>query len=158
AVRDRLDAEHVFAPDIFFTSHFHRDHIGALGFLLDGPDGQRGTPDDRVPKQGIFDRGVPLATGGFTEARYQQDTLGLRTTVAPGQVFDIGGGVTLKVIATDGFVDGAAGRVPIDTSDENQRSVVLLLTAPRRNGGAPFTMLLPGDLSGGGDNTVDVED
>jgi beta-lactamase superfamily II metal-dependent hydrolase len=156
AVRRRLDAEGVFAPDFFFTSHIHRDHIGDLQALLIGPDGQRGTGDDRTPKQGIFDRGDPVGDGS-TETFYRQLTLGLRTTAQISQVFDLGGDVTLRVIAADGFVEGLENSLLIDREDENQRSLVLLLEAPRRNNAPPFRAIFTGDLSGGGIGTFNVE-
>lgn len=160
AVRARLDAEGIFAPDIVIASHYHLDHVGALDALLRGPDGQLGTPDDRIPPGGIFDRGDPREDGPFTEALYRQVTQGLRQSVALSQEFDLGGGVTLRVVATDGFVEGSLAPINIDRRDENQRGVALLLTVPRRNGLQPFTALLLGDLSGGGgsgEGTVDVE-
>jgi beta-lactamase superfamily II metal-dependent hydrolase len=157
SVRSALDQEGIFAPTFFFTSHFHDDHVGNLQDFLRGPDNAQGTLDDRVPTEGIFDRGDPLAGGGFTEDFYRQVTLGLRTTATLGQVFDLGGGVTLRAVAVDGFIEGVATPINIDRSDENQRTLVLLLEAPRRAGFAPFKMLFNGDLSGGGLGTVDVE-
>jgi beta-lactamase superfamily II metal-dependent hydrolase len=157
AVRDTLDQEGIFAPTFFFTSHFHDDHIGNLGDFLRGPDGASGTPDDRTPKEGIFDRGDPVASGGFTENTYRQTTLGLRATATLGQEFDLGGGVVLRAVASDGFIDGVGTPINIDRSDENQRTLVMLLEATRRSAFPPFKMLFNGDLSGGGLGTVDME-
>jgi competence protein ComEC len=157
AVRDALDQEGILAPTFFFTSHFHDDHVGNLSDFLRGPDGAPGTPDDRTPKEGIFDRGEPLANGGFTESAYRQTTLGLRTTATLGQEFDLGGGVVLRAVAADGFIDGVGTPINIDRTDENERTLVLLLEATRRNAFPPFKMLFNGDLSGGGLNTTDME-
>jgi competence protein ComEC len=157
AVRNRLDQEGIFAPTFFFASHFHRDHVGSLVDLLRGEDNAAGTLDDRIPTEGIFDRGEPLATGGGTEQFYRQVTQGLRNSTALGQVFDLGGGVTLRAVSVDGFVDGLGTPINIERDDENQRSLTLHLSAPRRQGAATFTGLFLGDLSGGGLGTVNVE-
>jgi competence protein ComEC len=157
AIRATLDQEGILAPTFFFTSHFHDDHVGNLGDFLRGPDGAPGTPDDRTPKEGIFDRGEPLANGGFTESIYRQTTQGLRTTATLGQEFDLGGGVVLRAVAVDGFIDGIGNPINIDRTDENERTLVMLLEATRRRAFPPFKMLFNGDLPGGGLGTTNME-
>src|SRR4029079_17458579 len=98
--------------------------------LLRGPDNAVGTADDRVPTVGIFDRGNP-STANSTQNTYINNTTGLRAGATLGQVFDLGGGVTLKAVAVDGSVQGLTSPIAIDKSDENQRGLVLLLQAPR---------------------------
>lgn len=139
--RGRLDA--------VVLSHTDADHLGGLVELLQGDDGAPGTDDDLTPTlrlAGVDD--------GSCTTQVCQDLRALRAW--PFDTPDVGDAVTLPdadgvdvtVVAVDG--DVGAGRVA-GVDDENERSVAVSVSF----GGA--TILVTGDLTGGGLGEADVE-
>jgi len=60
-----------------------------------------------------------------------------------GDLLDLGGGYSAKIIAGNGYVLDRAARVAHVNNSENARSVVVLVSGPEG-----FEFLLPGDVSG----------
>ncbi len=125
-----------------FLSHFHDDHQGGLDEVLLAH-----------PWALAYDRGdvrrtnTSPATNGYLAAAGAR-----RRTATPGLLLQLGGGATLRCIAANGAVLGGAFVDPVPSAqEENSRSLVLRLDY----GG--FSMWLGGDLTGGGNSTVDVE-
>jgi beta-lactamase superfamily II metal-dependent hydrolase len=138
-----LQASGVVASlDYVVASHYDEDHIGhledvlAAGLLASG-----GT---------VYDRGTAYQTPStFAYSDYSwQAGLHNRTTITPGQVISLGGGVTVTCLVVNGEVDGGP---TVDLTGaaqlENGASVGLLLEY------GDFEMWIAGDLTG---NTADT--
>ncbi|MBI1944347.1 MAG: MBL fold metallo-hydrolase [Deltaproteobacteria bacterium] len=139
--RGRLDA--------VVLSHTDADHLGGLVELLQGDDGAPGTADDLVPELRLTG-----ADDGSCTSQVCGDLRALRAwpfqTPDVGDAIELPGadGVDATVVAVDG--DVGAGRVT-GADDDNERSVVVQLAF----GGS--SVLVTGDLTGGGDGEADVE-
>jgi len=121
-------------------SHFHTDHHGGLDEVL-----QR-------PFQLVYDRGDVRRPSNQATQSYLNAAGSRRRTIIPGQVLDLGAGVTLRCVAVNGQVDGGGGLNPTGaTQEENARSVAVRLDY------GDFSMWIGGDLTGGGNGTPDVE-
>jgi beta-lactamase superfamily II metal-dependent hydrolase len=97
-------------------SHYHADHLGGLDEVINGLGAANiGT---------VYDRGsdAPLPTTvAFTDYVTAATAAG-RVKVTLGQIIDLGGGVTIQCLATDGEVYNY-GVVPNSTGSENDLSV-----------------------------------
>ncbi|MBI5020718.1 MAG: MBL fold metallo-hydrolase [Ignavibacteriales bacterium] len=97
-------------------SHYHADHLGGLDEVINGLGAANiGT---------VYDRGsdAPLPTTvAFTDYVTAATAAG-RVKVTLGQTVDLGGGVTMQCLATDGEVYNY-GVVPNSTGSENDLSV-----------------------------------
>lgn len=122
AVLPYLQGLGVTTLDYVVATHYHADHIGGSDEVINALAGtQIGTVFDRgtanpVPTTATYTSYVPAATSA----------VGGRQTLALGQVIDLGGGVTMTCLATDGAVLGS-GPVPSATSSENDLSNAWLL-------------------------------
>lgn len=135
------------------ATHYHADHIGGIPGVIRGRDGIRGTTDDIVPQQGIFDRGGTYDTGGPTWQDYAATAGPMRRSLSAGDRIDLGD-VSVAVVAVRGETsDGES--VPPDLLDENGASVGLVIEY------GTFRLFIGGDLTGGGGtppyDTADVE-
>ena len=139
--RGRLDA--------VVLSHTDADHLGGLVELLQGDDGAPGSNDDLVPALRL--------TGVDDGSCTSQVCAELRRLRAwPFETPDVGDtiaalagdGVEATVVAVDGDVGG--GKIA-GADDDNERSVVVRLAF----GGN--SVLITGDLTGGGSGAADVE-
>lgn len=98
-------------------SHYHADHLGGLDEVITG----LGTANIGA----VYDRGsdAPLPTTvAFTDYVTAANSTGRRYKVALGQTLDLGGGVTMQCLATDGEVYNY-GVVPNATGSENDLSI-----------------------------------
>lgn len=128
--------------DYVGASHYHQDHIGGL---------------DEVWNSGIrattcYDRGPsnPPNTQAYQE--YASAYAGVRRTVVPGQVVDLGGGVTMTCLVVEGRLsNGQTVNISGSSQWENSASIAWLVRF------GDFEMFLGGDLTGGGNGTTDVE-
>lgn len=140
--------------DHVFASHYDSDHIGGLAEILAGSDGIQGTADDIIVKGSCWDRGDSTTKHTTTFASYTAATKSCERTAVPGERVELGGGVSVEVIAINGASKSGI-LATLDPEDENGASMVLLI----RYG--EFTYLTTGDLPGGGGNppydTVDEE-
>lgn len=122
--------------DFIVCSHYHADHLGGLDEVIN---------TFTASKIGvIYDRGsnAPLpTTAAFNEYVAAANATGKRYKIQLGQIIDLGGGVTMKCVATDGYVINY-GRVPNATSSENNLSIGWLLNYNS------FQYFTGGDLGG----------
>ena len=132
--------------DAVILTHPHADHLGGMVPLLAGEDRVPGTPDDLVPTTRLS----YLDDGQCTSDLCGQ-ARGLRawpfTVAAAGDSFALGD-VEVAIVASDGDV-GFGRTAGVD--GENERSVATLITF------AGKTVLVLGDLTGGGEGEADVE-
>ena len=102
--------------DYVIASHFHADHIGGLDEVINGLGGSWKI------SVAAYDRGGTYNSKAFQE--YIAAVGDKRKTILPDQIIDLGDGVTLKCIASNGYTPG--GKVYY-SDDENALSVVFLL-------------------------------
>ena len=128
--------------DYVGASHYHADHVGGL---------------DEVWNSGIrctvaYDRGNSNVPSTQSYSEYASAFSGVRQTVSPGQVVDLGGGAKLTCLVVEGDLMGG-GSVNISGSAqwENSASIAWKLEY------GDFDLFLGGDLTGGGNSTTDVE-
>jgi beta-lactamase superfamily II metal-dependent hydrolase len=133
------------ALDVMVATHYDADHIGGLDEVA------RAFPPGRA-----YDSGDLTATSNGVVSNYLNAIRPVRTTIRPGLVLDLGGGAFATCIVVNGdLISG--GRVGIfgrrDQFDQlgNSSSVGLLIQF------GDFDFFVSGDLSGGGNNTTDVE-
>lgn len=128
--------------DYVGVSHYHADHLGGLDEIWDA--GIQATVS--------LDRGLNNTPGTQSYSSYANRYSGVRQTVTPGQVVNLGGGVTLTCVVTEGELMGG-GSVNISGSSqwENSASTGWLVDY------GDFQMFMGGDLTGGGNSTTDVE-
>lgn len=146
AVRAVIDREAFGRLDAVVLSHFDADHLAGLVGVLSGDDGVAGSSDDLLPE---------IALGPVDDASCSTDTCARMRLLSawpfevavPGRTFAVGE-VEVEVVAANGRV--GAEMVP-GVNDNNEHSVVVIV----RFGGR--TVLVTGDLTGGGDGTADLE-
>jgi competence protein ComEC len=145
-LRAALDRWSAGRLDAVVVSHFDADHLGGVVDLLSGPDGTVGNTDDLVPDVRLS----PVDDGGcdsVTCGRFRGLAAQPFTAPRPGDTIALGA-MQVTVVAADGdvgdgLIDGA--------NDDNERSVVVRLDFGGR------TVLINGDLTGGGSGTADLE-
>jgi competence protein ComEC len=111
-----LKSLNISSIDYIFASHFHSDHIGGLDEVVNGLGGSA-----RI-KIAAYDRGGNSTTTSFGE--YISSIGEKRRSISPGQLFDLGNGLSLKCLAVSGSSE--SGRF-FSGNDENALSIVLLL-------------------------------
>ena len=135
-IRPYLTSLGITSLNYVVCSHYHADHIGGLDEVINGMG---------VSNIGsVYDRGrdAPLPTTiAFTDYETAANSTGRRYKVALGQILDLGGGVTMKCVATDGEVLNY-GVVPGATGSENDLSIGWLLNYNS------FQYFTGGDLGG----------
>jgi len=120
-------------------SHYHGDHMGGLDEVINSLG--------VVNVDTVFDRGrgAPLPDNtSFDEYEAAANATGRRKTIELGQIINLGGGVLMKCLATDGEVFNY-GAVNNATKSENDLSIGWLLSY------GSFQYYTGGDL--GGDTT-----
>ncbi|MCX8228397.1 MAG: MBL fold metallo-hydrolase [Planctomycetota bacterium] len=128
--------------DIVGASHYHSDHVGGL---------------DEVWNAGIraavaYDRGDSNHTGTQSFYDYRSAYSSVRSTVQPGQVVDLGGGALMTCVVVEGnLMNGQNVSLSGSSQWENSASIAWKVEY------GDFDMWLGGDLTGGGNGTVDVE-
>ena len=123
--------------DYLAASHYHADHIGGLDEVYDA-----------MPVNvAVLDRGWSYTT--LTYNSYATTVAAKRQTLTPGQVIDLGEGVTVTCVALNG--NGVMSPPYDDSSYENEYDVCLLV----EYGG--FDFFVAGDLTGDGVNYEDIE-
>ena len=137
-LRER-DIQHL---DYICASHYHTDHVGGL---------------DELAKSGlsigeVIDRGDVDAPNLQPFRDYQSAMAGLRRDAVPGEWIDLGEGVRLKCLSSNGRLAGGAVIDLAGTAQqENSASISWLLSY------GDFQMFVGGDLTGGSAASVNVE-
>ena len=123
--------------DYMVASHYHEDHIGGLDEVFEA-----------IPvREAVYDRGWSYGT--LTYSSYADAVAEKRQTIEPGQVIDLGDGVTVTCVALNSNDQLSA---PYNEgSEENEYDVCLLV----EYGG--FDYFQAGDLTGGGLSYEDIE-
>ncbi len=140
--------------DYLLASHYDLDHVGGFYPLVAGPDGELGTSDDRLPKK-LYDRGGWSKNKLYSKLRaFLKDRhVSLRAEGGKMPVIELEGGVKLELFAVDGTVKTRGGQLKEVKCgrDENCRSIGVRVSYGR------FSFWNGGDLSGGGNDTPDLE-
>lgn len=126
------------------NSHYHSDHLGGLDEVI--------TAFGKLNIGKIYDRGggyLPTSTA-FTSYLSAAKATGKRDSVYLGLVVDLGGGVTMKCVATAGKVLNY-GAVAGASGSENDLSVGWVLTD------GTFQYFTGGDLGGENSSYADSE-
>ncbi|HOX25561.1 MAG TPA: MBL fold metallo-hydrolase [Candidatus Krumholzibacteria bacterium] len=133
-----LADEGIAALDFIVTSHYHEDHIGGVDEVY-SHTGASG---------GVWDRGWSYTTATYTA--YANAVAADRHTLADGQVFDLGDGVTATCVCLNG--NGEVNAPYNDSDLENEYCVGLLIEC------GDFDFFQAGDLIGTNDGGhVDIE-
>lgn len=133
-----LQAAGIDTLDYMVASHYHADHVGGLDEVY----------ENIVVREAVYDRGYDYGT--LTYGDYAAAVAPQRQTIAPGQVLDLGEGVTVTCVALNG--NGQLAPPFDDGSYENEYCVSLLV----EYGG--FDFFVAGDLTGGMDSGyADIE-
>lgn len=140
AVVPLLMSQGISFLDYVVVTHYHSDHWA-------------GIPEIAAVGIGIgvaYDRGTVNQPGGISS--YLNAVSGVRTTITPGTVIDLGGSASLTCVVVNGQMPGGVYANPgWGGQEENSRSVGLRLSY----GG--FDEAICGDLCGGGNGSTDVE-
>jgi beta-lactamase superfamily II metal-dependent hydrolase len=132
--------------DAVVLTHFHADHLGGLTAVLAGEDGVPGSGDDLLPARrwSYADDGQ---CDSFTCDRMRRLRAWPFDVVTVGDSFLLGD-IEIEAVAADG--DAGAGRAS-GVDDPNERSVAVRISFGGRS------VLVLGDLTGGGAGEADVE-
>ena len=132
---DQLGVHHI---DYLFVSHYHFDHIGCIPAVL-----------DQVPLQGpAYDRGASYPAATFTN--YTKAVGAHRTTATVGTTITLDANTPTPVVIKVLAVNGASSHGQINTSNENDLSLAVLVSF------GSFREEIGGDLSG--ENTGTYQD
>jgi beta-lactamase superfamily II metal-dependent hydrolase len=152
-ILETLETAGVSRIDHLWTTHYHVDHVGALLALA-----------EQIPVGRFYDHGAPheddrIVSADFLAA-YETLTLGRRTTVAPGDVFELAGADIVTLVSNGDVLESnlpggggenpaCAGVSPLDESgyfdSDNGASAGFLLTYGR------FRTVDLGDLTWNGE-------
>ncbi len=125
-----LDGLGITNLDYIVASHYHADHIGGLDEVVERLKGISNI------NYAVYDHGGAYDSDSFDD--YVQAMGAKRTQIIPGEVIELGDGVTLRCIASGGKT--VNGTFYSGTSNENNLGVVLVLDY------GDFQMHLGGDL------------
>jgi beta-lactamase superfamily II metal-dependent hydrolase len=126
--------------DYMLATHNHADHVGGLDEVIEaGYD----------VHYEVWDNGSDYTSGSVEDfkAAAETTTAGPVTEIPLGTVVQLGDGATATAVCVDGNVLGY-GSVPGAQSDENDRSVAILIQYN------DFDYLTAGDLGGGDDDNA----
>jgi beta-lactamase superfamily II metal-dependent hydrolase len=144
-VRPYLTSLGITSLNYVVCSHYHADHLGGLDEVITGLG---------AAKIGaVYDRGAdaPLPTTAvYTNYVSAANSTGRRYKATPGIILDLGGGATMKCVATDGDVINY-GYVAGSGGSENDLSVGWLLSF------GTFQYYTGGDLGGENSSYADAE-
>ncbi|MFC1799906.1 lamin tail domain-containing protein [Candidatus Eisenbacteria bacterium] len=126
--------------DYMLATHNHADHLGGLDEVINaGYD----------VHDNAWDNGSDYTSGSVADyqAAAATTTAGSVTEIPLGTVIQLGDGATATAVCVDGSVLGG-GSVPGAQSDENDRSVAMLIQYK------DFDYLTAGDMGGGDDDNA----
>ncbi len=157
AIRILLKELNLSHIDHIIATHYDSDHVGGFAPLFKGPDDKFGTSDDITPRIAIWDYGGWSKNSSYAIARNHYSHLHRSLDGKSRQSFptiDLGGGVTVKVMAANGSIlgkDNSIQHVNCE-KDTNCRSIGTLIQYGQ------FHLWTAGDLTGGGNHTPNVEE
>jgi competence protein ComEC len=122
-----LQSRGITSLDYMVASHYHSDHIGGLDEVM-----------NQIPADVAYDRGWSYTT--ITYNSYASSVSAVRQTLVPGQIIDLGEGVTVTCLALNS--NGQLSAPYTSSSRENEYDVCLLV----EYGG--FDYFQAGDLTG----------
>src|SRR5262249_44639566 len=136
--------------DFTVLSHYHIDHDGGLTEVFNAGRVTGGTAFDNGDAAGVIPPSLTGSTGQAYTAYKNAVIAGgaTRATILPGQVIDLGGGMTATCLVAGGRLL-SGGSVPITNEDLNSESISLLV---QYNG---FSFIISGDLTGGGSTSTE---
>ncbi|MBI4211123.1 MAG: MBL fold metallo-hydrolase [Deltaproteobacteria bacterium] len=147
-VMEALKREQINALAWIAVTHYHEDHVGGLGRVLNGFDNISGNSNDFNPKA-FLDRGLELIPQNEIITTYLERTQNQRRALKIGDSITFGG-VVLEVVTANGN-----DQVQSEALDENSLSLSFLISYH------DFRFFLAGDITGGGGNppfdTIDIE-
>ncbi len=131
--------------DVMVATHYDADHIGGLDEVA-----------TVFPPTIGYDSGDLTAPSNNFFHQYRNAVRFARTTIRPGMVIDLGGGAVATCIIVNGSLVsggrvGIFGRTDQYDQRDNSASIGLLIQY------GDFDFFVSGDLTGGGNNTTDVE-
>lgn len=145
-LREMIDTWADGRLDAVVVSHQDADHLAGVVSVLSGDDGEAGTNDDLLPEvlYATDDSGCDTQTCNRFRSLASH---GRVETPLPGDTLDFGE-LEIEIVSSDGRVGSAAAPGGLDA---NGRSIAVMLRYAGR------TVLVLGDLTGGGLGTADLE-
>ncbi len=142
-------------PTHIITSHRHNDHMGGVVEILEGPNGEPGTSNDHHPHGLLLHNRDSPPCDTLICKRYEAaaGVAGARPAEL-GETISLGAGVEVEVVAVNGALLGGITLDPGDEESlegENASSVAVVITF------GDLRVFVGGDLTGGGNETVDME-
>jgi beta-lactamase superfamily II metal-dependent hydrolase len=140
----------ITAIDFTVLSHYHIDHDSGLTEVFNAGRVSGGIAFDNGDAPGL----IPPNPNGTTFQAYTAYRTAVaaggatRQTILPGQVIDLGGGMTATCLAAGGRLL-SGGSVTITDEDLNSESISLLV---QFHG---FSFIVSGDLTGGGSTSTE---
>ena len=142
-VKPYLQSIGVAALDSTWMTHWHTDHFGGLTDLF---------TSGYKPLVAAYDRGDTNKPSNSFVTQYSSAVAGKRQIASQGQIFDLGGGATLQVVAVNGAWPGGSVDPTSSSQEENSRSMAIVI----RYG--DFDCYIGGDCTANGDgSTSNVE-
>ncbi len=130
----------------------HLDHVGATHYHADHVGGLDEVWNAGIRASNAWDRGTNNTPGTQSYSEYASTFGGVRRTVTPGQVIQLGGGASMTCLVVEGdLIGGGSVNISGSAQWENSASVAWRLDY------GDFDLFLGGDLTGGGNSTADVE-
>ena len=136
--------------DYTVLTHYHIDHDSGLTEVFNAGKVAGGIAYDNGDAPGVIPPSLTGSTGVAYTAYKNAVIAGgaTRQTIAPGQVIDLGGGMTATCLVVGGRLL-SGGSVTITNEDLNSESISLLI---QHNG---FSYVVSGDLTGGGSTSTE---
>jgi len=142
-VKPYLQSIGVSALDSTWMTHWHTDHFGGLTDLF---------TSGYKPLLAAYDRGDTNKPSNSFVTQYSSAVAGKRQIASVGQIFDLGGGATLQVVAVNAAWPGGSVDPSSSSQEENSRSMAIVI----RYG--DFDCYVGGDCTSNGDgSTSNVE-
>lgn len=153
-----LQSHQIHSLDLIVTTHYDADHMAGIEEVIAGADGKKGTDDDFIPLQGVYDRGgTPLDSSPFY-TDYVKAVEKYRFSLSPGETIAIDTNFSIRCVAVNGSIwNGPSIDLFQVGFHETENSAAIALLVEFKN----FRYLTAADLTGGGApggfKTLDLE-
>ncbi len=138
-VQSWLQSQGISNLDYTVATHYHADHIGEFVDMFNS---------GWLPTTAAYDRGDNPGYTTQTYYNYIAAAAPVRQTIAPGEVIDLGAGVTATAVCVNGVLMNGSS---YSLNDENERSICVLVEYGN------FRYVVAGDLGGGSLGLYDLE-